>query len=91
MVISIWVLLHQEKLPFKVIHGFAWWQLTDSCSEVSKLTHAQQSFLELLRINCAAAVCIDGHEVLPPAIQHGPELFKFIEAQSARHVSLDYG
>lgn len=53
-------------------------------------THRHQGFLQLLGIHCSTPIAVKADEVLSPAIQHSPELLKFIESHGARHISLDY-
>lgn len=52
-------------------------------------THCGQGLLEFLGIHCSTPIAVKTDEVLSPAIQHGPELFKFIEPHGAGHISLD--
>lgn len=57
---------------------------------VQPKSHGHQGLLQLLRIHRPTPVAVKADEVLSPAIQHRPELLKFIESHGAGHISIQH-
>lgn len=45
-------------------------------------THGSDCLVHLLGVHGPTLVTVNGHEVLLPAIEHGPQLLELVEAHS---------